>query len=89
MLNFTTGHFQDFRSFNGVYALSGLNNELTISVSNALMETSEVCHQICPVENAELKKLKRRCNYGKHQNEKGRYRHFDGWWRCSWTKSGH
>jgi hypothetical protein len=32
----------DFRSFDGVYVLSGLNNELTNSVSNALMETSEV-----------------------------------------------
>jgi hypothetical protein len=47
---FTTGHFQDFRSFDGVYVLSGLNNELTNSVSSAFLETSEVCHQICPVE---------------------------------------
>jgi hypothetical protein len=54
--HFTTGHFQDFRSFNGAYALSGLNNELTISVSNALMETSEVCHQICPVEKLPSKR---------------------------------
>ena len=40
---FTTGHLQDFRSFDGVYVLSGLNSELTNSVSSALMETSEVC----------------------------------------------
>jgi hypothetical protein len=42
--SFTTGRFQDFRSFDGVYVLSGLNSELTNSVSSALMETSEICH---------------------------------------------
>jgi hypothetical protein len=32
----------DFQSFDGVYVLSVLNNELTNNVSSALMETSEV-----------------------------------------------